>query len=89
MTMTAARTETAPVRDFAGAKTVSWVMKAVAVLILLGGLFAAVAIAADSTMGTNRLGLALVVLLGSITTAAIWAWFGYVLDVLVESYYQS
>jgi len=74
------------VRDFSGAKTVSWVMKVVAVFILLGGLFSAAVIATDHSTGTNssRVVLALAVVLGSVPIAALWAWFGYVLEVLVE-----
>ena len=79
-------------RNFGGARAVSAVMKTMAVLVLLGGLFSAAVIATDhATIGTSspRVVSALVAFLGSVLIAALWAWFGYVLDVLLESYYRS
>ena len=87
-----AETTNATVRDFNGAKTVSAVMKTMAVLVLLGGLFSAAVIATDHAIigiSSSRVVWALGVILGSMPIAALWAWFGYVLDVLLESYYRS
>lgn len=78
------------VKSFTGASTVSVVMKAMAILILLAAIATAVAIARDHADFTNqddRLALAVGVVFGSIPVAALWAWFGYVLDVLLESYW--
>jgi hypothetical protein len=73
-------------RSYAGAHAVSVIFKIVAVLILIGGVAAAIEVHRDLNnfyTGTNTNGLTLWIIAGTIVSASAVAFFAYVLDLLI------